>query len=392
MIMSARYPVLPAVILLTVVPSCLCLAQVPNSLPLDDPNTVVRAVIAALEGLEFPSSGRGTAIWKHKGRFRNHEGKDLTVEFAFKGQSSLMDVLEPANSAKRMSTRLYANIMSDKSYIAVNPENAQIDQADPFRRRVTQDFHPDAIMKFHHTSLSDITAVFLEPGFNLSVSLDAEGILHLRGQKNLDRPGPGTESQDYQKAEFAFDTRAGLLPVFLTSIRKSPNRESQVTHRFRWVMYGSVPYVTSIICHGKGEREIYDEFIITSFKPNVQISDEEFTLDGLGIPDGLPVYDKLAGVEYRYGGVLSTEELDKPLGDANFVQKIRAQNDIQGPNLLDVNMQQDPADPNRVLATDSATQEGDSVPSRSITTVSVLILVGIAALLLYVVRFRQKQG
>jgi len=65
------------------------------------------------------------------------------------------------------------------------------------------------------------------------------------------------------------------------------------------------------------------EFVVEDFVPDVNISDSEFTLDGLDLPDGMPVVDRVAGVTYRYGTVpLTMADLEKPLAEAQFPASI----------------------------------------------------------------------
>lgn len=351
-------------------------------------------VSAALRGVQLPSSGRGTAIWKHKDLLAEDEGTEAIVEFAFEGRSSRRDVFEPRNGAK--GTRSFAEIMSEKYYMAINPGSAIIDKVNTFRRRIGEDFHPDALMKFRNRPIAEKITTLIHPKVAMSVSVDGEGILYIRAQQNFEKPNAETELAgypEYQKVELAFDTKNGLLPVSLTSTTKYPDRETQDINRLHWARYDSVLYVMSITRVLKGKHNATrDEYVIASFRPNVQIPDEEFTLRGLTIPDGLPIFDRIAGIEYRYGSLRTTAELEKPLSDANFVQKIREQDGGRAPGSVNTNVLQGPGAPNAVSEMDNTTQDDSSALSPSVITVCVLILIGIAALIAYVFRFRQRQG
>lgn len=392
-VVSTIHRVLPTAIVFTTLASCPYSAQASNPLPLNDPNAIVQTVIVALESLQFPPSGRGTATMKTThAPYRDYAGKELIVEFAFNGQKSRMDVFDSDNGVKHSKIR--SEVMSDKLHIGISPpiEAGIVDPPDPFYREVGRDLHPAAFMKCHHHPLSFWMELFLGPKVNLSATVDATGILQIVAKEHIRTKRDGAELEYDHKLEFAFDTQNGLLPVRCKTGFTYPDRETYTIDTFRWKMYDSTPYVSSVIRDYKGESETSrTEFVITSFKPNVQISDDEFTLESLGVPVGMLIRDLIAGVNYRYGTVLTTEELEKPLVDANFVQRIREQDNTQGPNLLDVNIPQDTVDPNRVLLTDNADQDDGSTLSHSTICVYVLIVVGIIALLVYVFRYRQGQ-
>jgi hypothetical protein len=86
------------------------------------------------------------------------------------------------------------------------------------------------------------------------------------------------------------------------------------------------------------------------------VSDEEFTFDALEIPDGAEVYDRIAGLTYRY--------------EAPLAQKVKEQQSV-----LDGNDSTSP--------TTHGQTNTDSLWSRVIMIACVAVLIGIIALLGY---------
>ncbi len=96
------------------------------------------------------------------------------------------------------------------------------------------------------------------------------------------------------------------------------------TLRLEWTEYDGIWYVSRADRNVLPSNDIRFTFVVESFNPNVEVSDEQFALDGLALPEGLLVIDSIAGISYRYTSTppLDEEALGTPLEDAQFVRKI----------------------------------------------------------------------
>jgi hypothetical protein len=71
---------------------------------------------------------------------------------------------------------------------------------------------------------------------------------------------------------------------------------------------------------------------VVEFHPEVDVDDAEFTLEGLHLPSGTEVIDKLADVTYRVDAGSEIDMLEKPLAEAEFTQKIQDRVDNRDAN------------------------------------------------------------
>jgi hypothetical protein len=90
---------------------------------------------------------------------------------------------------------------------------------------------------------------------------------------------------------------------FLKDRRKNIND----TYTIEWAKYGSVWYVKSANIEGvywakdsNAPARMSVEVVIQNFELNVNIDINDFTIEGIGIPKGTKVVDKIAGKEYKY--------------------------------------------------------------------------------------------
>ena len=155
-------------------------------------------------------------------------------------------------------------------------------------------------MNFKGTHLTKLLMLFIEhPEFNRPVVLDSNGIVHLIAQGHV--VNPATHDEYDHKYHFSFDTQKALLPVFYCSaMRHEPNDWGRTEAKLEWTKYESDWYVSRVEYGMKPRDTVHRIATIKDFKPNVEISDEEFTLDGMDIPDGYLVVDRIAGLQYRY--------------------------------------------------------------------------------------------
>jgi hypothetical protein len=59
------------------------------------------------------------------------------------------------------------------------------------------------------------------------------------------------------------------------------------------------------------------QVVIDQFQPNVEVDEAFFTLEGMGVADGILVYDTVAGLTYRYNDAVVTEDSLETLYEAS---------------------------------------------------------------------------
>jgi hypothetical protein len=251
---------------------------------------------------------------------------------------------------------------------------------------IRSDFHPTTFMRFGERSLIRWLQGTLEYDFMAdpeqyaSAKLDDKGILHIVSG------GPVT-SPEGLRAEYqmSFDTKRGLIPVLLRNTAKGPKKGtgSEIV-RLEWSQYDSSWYVSRVEYSVEPGNRYHRVFKIKNFSPNVEVLDEEFTLNGLNIPDGMLVHDGLAGVSYRYGtSVLEPEDLEIPLEEAHFVQKIQAQQQALVSKKVDINTHKELADQNQLPASvDESVQPKELAESSAVSFLSRVIVVISAVVLI----------
>lgn len=371
-------------------------AQGEKESSVEDVKAIIRRVIPALEALEaqLPVTGRGTATMETENYLGWLDGKELTVDFVFKGQNSRWDIFEWVGGSK--DSRLRARVASDKYYISLVSDDSVT--MNPARRHdaIRNDFHPTTFLRFKDYPLRRWLQGTLEYDFvadpeqYASAKLDDKDILHIVSGGPVTSPKGEGLSSEYQ---MSLDTKRGLIPVLLRSTTKSPERTGSSIIRLEWAQYDSAWYVSRVEYSVEPGNLLHRVFKIKNFSPNVEVSDEEFTLNGLNIPDGMLVHDRLAGVSYGYGTPDShIEDLEKVLEETHFVQQIQSQQPALGSQTVDVNAEKQPADQNQLQATvDESVQStgvddthADSLWPRGLVIASVVVaLVGGVAFLGY---------
>ena len=238
----------------------------------------------------------------------NLDGKELIVDFAFKEQKSRTDIFESSGGSK--GSRLQGRVKSDKydfnyySYTHEGWGSASIYRTKGHRAMGQDfDFHPEVFKRLKGYSLIHWLETFLkaeEFEIDVSARLDGEGILHIVGRGHI---VDSTRSIEYDhEIQLSFDTQKELVPVLCRNTLIYPEKTTHTIYKFQWAKFNSLWYVSRAehsIHAGDFQRRVY--ITVKNFSPNVKVSDKEFTLNGMGIPDGVLVGDRVAGVFYRYG-------------------------------------------------------------------------------------------
>lgn len=304
------------------------LAQVPGALPLDDPNTLMRMLLSTLKAVESPVTGRGTAVMKIENFFGDLNGRELTVDFVFKNKKSRADVFE--SEGEHRGSRIRATARSDEVCIRVLHEVYCIDRPENYDREIGWDFHPDTFFEvLGEASLARWLEYELKnprAPVDRSIELDNNGILHLLVRAHVAiRRDRGLEEYDVE-TRISFDTQKGYRPVFYE--RKFINTNGSwhaMQAKLQWAQFGSAWYVSAFEYNEPPGNRRHTIGKIESFNPNVEVADGEFTLEAMGIVDGMYVDDKVKGVKYWYKSPSRfAADPEIPLEEADFVRKIRA--------------------------------------------------------------------
>ncbi len=303
-------------------------AQNTGTLPLNDPNSVLKVLLSAINNYQLPLTGRGTATMRMENNIEDpdkiYSDKELFIDFVFKGPSSRTNIFETSNDAKK--SRLLSEAITDKQDISFSPifESAHIDGVQE-HKRIGFDFHPEVFMYFSSGFLAELLkSAMKHPPDYASVELDTEGILHYIARGHLVQNGKGYD----EEMKLSFDTRKGLLPVsyFMGNKYVDPNKDWGREAKFEWTKFGSTWYPTQAEYFVQPGKRKHVVFIVKDFTPNVDVPDADFTLDSMNIPDGTIISDSIVGIAYRYGTSPDfVENLEKPLKEADFTKKIETE-------------------------------------------------------------------
>jgi len=286
-------------------------AQDTDELPLNDPDAILKIILSAVNNYQLPLTGRGKAILKMENNYQLFDDKELIVDFVFKGPSSRTDIFETNVESK--NSRLLSEAVTDKQVISFTPtyENASIGG---FQRhkKIGIDFHPDISKDFRGLELVKLLNGLMKyPPPYASTEIDTEGILHYIAGGHLVREG---ERYD-EDLILSFDTKKGLLPVSYYMLNKyaDPNKDWGREIKLEWAKFDSVWYLTGAEYFSLPNKRKHVVFKVKDFTPNVDVSDKEFTLNSMGIPDGTMISDSIAGIAYRYGtSPGSIEDTEEP--------------------------------------------------------------------------------
>jgi hypothetical protein len=286
-------------------------ASIFASNPSEETIAVFKTAIEALNIIEHPFSGRGTAITKLYARHSNLRSGEKIFDFEFKGdmsRSTRFGVEEGKRGQPEVvwikGEKCSVTLNHSKKYASVE-SNPQYQ----FYHQLGYDFNPDTFMLWYLTPVSEHIRRVLNGPANLSTKIDSDGILHLI-----------TDYKDQNQHEHQviyLDPAKDYRLVGGLNIRedlKDPNRNHTDFLEIQWGQYGSNWYIKNAQfsvykgVHSPEEKDSIDpdklikntSVTITGFHPNVKVDDSEFTLDGLGLSNGTLVVNKISGLKYMY--------------------------------------------------------------------------------------------
>jgi len=242
-------------------------------------------------------------------------------------------------------------------------------------------------MLWYNMPLAVHTERLLNGPATLSTRMDNEGILHLI-----------TDYKDQKRIEhfvMSVDPAKGYRLVRGLSVVERFNKPDYSRTDFleiQWDKYESSWYIkTAKFASYAGAHSPEDKSLlgpsnlrrsvtvmVTEFHPNVEISDSEFTLNGLKLPVGTQVVDKISGVIYRIGsGPQSTDTLQRPLLEAESFKSIRNQVDTKSikQDTTDIDEQTEPEKGTSISNEESTQESIADTPNHLHKQRNVLIIV-----------------
>jgi hypothetical protein len=268
--------------------------------PVADPNALLQKAIVALRTLEPPATGRGRARMTLKDAVTEYVETEVVADFVFKGRSARTDIF--VREASGRLSRLYCEVGGEKVGMRVYRDRVFVEGADYHDRRIGYDFSPRRFIDITGHPVHPITEylefALREPDALRSVELDDKGILHSLGSTAERRPSGKPRAVD----KLWLDTQKGFLPVYYESLYNDADGTwGAQTVRLEWARYNGVWYVSRVERDSPPSHQVRCIFTVESFTPNAEVGDREFTLDGLGLPEGLPIEDDTAGhARYLY--------------------------------------------------------------------------------------------
>lgn len=309
-----------------------CGALQPDKLPLDDPKAVMRVLLSAVKAIEQPATGRGTAIMKTENSHESVDGKEFVVHFVFKDQKSRADYFE--HDGEHRGPRVRAVATSDTGYITVR-SGVNIDPREFHRREIGRDFHPEAFLSFFgSTSLAGWLEYQLEHEFDYSgtktersVELDDEGVLHVSVRTYATTGARHGREETDRAVKISFDTQKGYRPVYYErKVTRADGSWYRRQAKLQWARFGSTWYVSAFEHNMLPSNRNHTVGTIKDFRPDVTVSDAEFTLEGMGIRNRTFVHDRVADKNYWYKPPkLFVVDPEIPPKEADLVQRIREQ-------------------------------------------------------------------
>jgi hypothetical protein len=278
--------------------------RISGTLPLNDPNSVLEMVLSAINNHQLPLSGKGTATMRMENNIEDPDklfsDKELTVNFEFKGQSSRTDIFESNVDTK--DSRLRTFVVTDKQTLVFTPiyQSAWIEGYQE-HEKIGFDFHPDVFMNFLSSPLAKLLKGLMKhPPDYASTEVDTEGILcYIAGGHLVQQDGEGFD----EEIKLSFDTRKELLPVsyYMEDKYVDPNKDWGREAKFEWAKFDSAWYPTQAEYFVQPGKRKHVVLTVKNFNPNVDVPDDDFTLDDMGIPDGILVSDSIAHKVSPYG-------------------------------------------------------------------------------------------
>ena len=303
----------------------------------EDTIAVFKAAIEAFKTVEHPFTGKGSALVETYVRNIPLKTGVKIFDFIFKGDLSRSTrfSMEEGKRDLREITWVVGEKCSITRNYRTNYASVQRNPPHQFYHQLGYDFNPSTFMQWYRKPLTVHTERLLDGPSTLSAKMDNDGILHLISYYK--------DQNVNQQLVVSVNPNMGYRLVGSLAIMERIDRPSRNHTDFlevQWDKYESSWYVKSAKwasyagIHSPEDRASLEPgnlrmsttVTVTEFHPNVEISNSEFTLNGLGLPVGTLIIDKISGTNYKIGsGPESTDMPKEPLLEAEFPKSIKNQ-------------------------------------------------------------------
>jgi len=335
----------------------------------EDTIAVFKAAIEAFKAVEHPFTGKGSALVETYARNNPLKTGEKKFDFMFKGDLSRSVRFGIKEGQLEQPEMLWAT--GEKCSVTYNYSGGASVQRYPpsqFYHQLGYDFNPSTFMLWYRTPLTVHTERLLDGPSTLSAKMDSDGILHLISDYK--------DQNVNQQLVVSVNPNMGYRLVGSLAIMErfnQPFRNHTDFLQVQWDKYETSWYIKSAKfasyagIHSPEDRASLEPgnlrmsttVTVTEFHPNVEISDSEFTLNGLKLPVGTPVVDKISGIIYRIGsGPGSTEMPKEPLLEAESAKSIKNQVDTKSikQDTTDIDEQTEP-EKETSISDEESTQE-----------------------------------
>ncbi len=233
-------------------------------------------------------------------------------------------------------------VVGEKCAVTRNYSGGTSVQRNPplqFYHRLGYDFNPSTFMECYGTPLTVHTERVLDGPATLSTKMDSDGILHLitdyrdqnvRTHQDISvDPTKGYRLVDWFRIMELFDRPERSHTDFF-EIEWDKYESSWYAKAAKMASYAGVHSPEDISSLRVENVRTSIAVTVTEFDPNVEISDSEFTVNGLELPVGTLVIDRISGTKYKIdSGPESTDMPKEPLLEAESAKSIKNQVDIK---------------------------------------------------------------
>ncbi len=283
-----------------------CRKKTPEHKPVEvateskDAKTVFLDVAKALKAVEHPATGKGSAVVRIDD---DNETDEKIIEFMFKANMSRSDSFSYLDGRRGQRGIVWA--VGRKNTVVYNGKYVSVLTKPPtqYRYKIGYDFHPDTFL--HYYQSAQTFAEYLErvandpdPSVHISTKLDRNGLLQLISENRNENV--------HQYQIISVDTSNRYRPVSMLNVMDrigKPDSSHTDNLRIDWEQYDSTWYIKTVEWTttpgaffppdeppaGKVRKKTVT---VTKFHPNVEISDSEFTAQGLQTPEGTRVIDR----------------------------------------------------------------------------------------------------
>jgi len=270
-------------------------------------------VVPSQEITKDYDTGETTLIKPRGTKIETTEQKFL-VDFAFKGEASLSEFYEIKENGDK-GKFLSANInTSDMRFLydAKRSNAARLPTTQPIKyRSMGYDFHPETLTRIYQMPFVRQMDIFLKYTRAIETHYNVDGLLEvkLEGDKN---------DNLYHSRTLVLDPQADFRPVKFKSVSEINRSGSmvEVHYQANWERYTSTWYITNLTYEEsrkfKGElpTKYRVEIEVLNFDPDTEVKDSVFDFKNLDIPKGTPMYDRIEGVEYKWGEEEKAEKIE----------------------------------------------------------------------------------